>query len=245
VTTSLCELLEWDTRFWGLPVAKVTGNTVTNDTIKLIDDWSQLHGVRCLYFLARSDEPITPMVAENNGFRFVDARVTLAWSSTQVAQPARHPSITLRSFQPDDLDSLEAIARVSHSETRFYYDRHFPRHLCDLLYMTWIRVSCEDSSQRVLVADSRGQAVGYVTCQLDLAGSGQIGLVGIAEHARGQGIGQALIGNALGWFRSQGAREVIVVTQARNVAAQRLYQQARFRTSKLELWFHKWYEPTA
>ena len=39
----------------------------------------------------------------------------------------------------------------------------------------------------------------------------------------------------------QGAQAVTVVTQGRNRAAQRLYQQCGFLSRDLQLWYHKWY----
>jgi hypothetical protein len=36
---------------------------------------------------------------------------------------------------------------------------------------------------------------------------------------------------------------VLVVTQGRNYAAQRLYQRNQFRTCEVQLWYHKWYSP--
>jgi hypothetical protein len=50
---------------------------------------------------------------------------------------------------------------------------------------------------------------------------------------------------ALDWFEMQGAKETTVVTQGRNVAAQRLYQQCGFITKTVQFWFHKWYPASA
>ena len=54
---------------------------------------------------------------------------------------------------------------------------------------------------------------------------------------------KALIAAALDWCEAEGAEEVAVVTQGRNVAAQRLYQRCGFVTQRLELWYHKWFLP--
>jgi dTDP-4-amino-4,6-dideoxy-D-galactose acyltransferase len=47
---------------------------------------------------------------------------------------------------------------------------------------------------------------------------------------------------SLGWFAQHGCDRVQVVTQGRNLAAQRLYQRAGFLTADLKLWYHKWYQ---
>jgi dTDP-4-amino-4,6-dideoxy-D-galactose acyltransferase len=55
------------------------------------------------------------------------------------------------------------------------------------------------------------------------------------------GVGRALVVNAIRWFSGQGVDSVSVVTQGRNVRAQRLYQRCGFTTRSVELWFHRWF----
>jgi dTDP-4-amino-4,6-dideoxy-D-galactose acyltransferase len=65
-------------------------------------------------------------------------------------------------------------------------------------------------------------------------------LVGVSEKARGRGLGRELLINAIRWFSAEGVEVVTVVTQGRNVGAQRLYQRCGFTTRSAELWFHRW-----
>ena len=60
--------------------------------------------------------------------------------------------------------------------------------------------------------------------------------------SRGRGGGSALVQGALAWFADRGVTQVLVVTQGRNVGAQRLYQKAGFLTRKVELWYHRWFD---
>jgi RimJ/RimL family protein N-acetyltransferase len=46
---------------------------------------------------------------------------------------------------------------------------------------------------------------------------------------------------ALQWFADQGMDSMEVVTQGRNVAAQRLYQKCGFATKEVQLWYHHWF----
>jgi GNAT superfamily N-acetyltransferase len=55
-------------------------------------------------------------------------------------------------------------------------------------------------------------------------------------------VGTALVQGALDWFRAQGVQRAEVTTQARNVPAQRLYQQMGFFTRRMTLYYHKWME---
>ena len=99
-----------------------------------------------------------------------------------------------------------------------------------------------------LVVESEGLEVGYVTCHLKKdakAQQGEIGLLAIGEEARGKGFGSCLVAAALDWFGEHGARQVSVVTQGRNVAAQKLYQRSGFVTDSVALWYHKWFDARA
>lgn len=241
----LCAILDWDTQFFGFRIARFFGDTLTHELVTEIDDWCQHHGVRCLYFLARADDPNTTILAEDCGYRFVDVRITFQY---QVAgELPEHKilglsSARIRDAKPEDVDSLAAIARASFHDTRFYFDPNFPSDIADSLYETWIRNSCADYADAVLVADQEGEPVGLITChRKDNADRGMIGLVGVHPSQRGMGLGKYLIQEAVAWFLSNGVDTVQVVTQGRNVAAHRLYQRSGFLTQNVQLWYHKWY----
>jgi ribosomal protein S18 acetylase RimI-like enzyme len=152
-------------------------------------------------------------------------------------------SIHIRQTNPDDLPALQDMARKGFRDTRFYYDPCFPVERCDALYETWITRSCsEDFADVVIVADLDSRPVGYITCRLsDDKMRGQIGLVGVAASAQGRGVGRQLVRESLNWFAQRGVEVVDVVTQGRNVPAQRLYQSAGFVTHTVQLWYHKWF----
>ncbi len=242
----LCELLEWDTNFFGFRVARVRGEVLTPERVQQIEAWCRQAKVRCLYFLSRADDPNTTRLADDNGFQFIDVRMTFERKiSTGIIDGEMTKSkIQVRLARPADICPLQNITRESYHDTRFYFDANFPRHLCDLLYETWLKLSCEGYADAVLVAERDGIPVGYISCHLDgEPPTGRIGLVGVSRQAQGQGIGQTLVFSALEWFLTQGAPDVIVVTQGRNIAAQRLYQRCGFLTQTVQLWYHKWYPP--
>ncbi len=222
--------------------------TLDDERAAAIDDWCRQRGIRCLYFLAAADDPQTPPVAEAAGYRFVDVRVTFGRRGAPAVTGSRGreaDSPTLRLSRPEDLPTLRQIARESYRDTRFYFDRRFPRPLCDQLYETWIERSCAGYADAVLVAEAAGAPAGFISCHLEKGErtTGNIGLVGVHAQQRGRGLGQVLVDASLAWFGERGVDQVTVVTQARNLAAQRLYQRCGFLTQQVQLWFHRWYPP--
>ena len=247
-SSPVCKILDWDTNFFGFRIARVCADTLTSDSIRSIDDFCLHNQVRCLYFLSTIQEPGTTCLAEEHGFKWVDIRLTFEIATSRNSYFSKDKgssnTVTICPAKTTDVADLVEISRNSYVDSRFYFDTSFPRSQAEALYQTWIKVSCEGWAEAVLVAVMDHGPVGYITCHLDAdQKSGNIGLVGVSSQVHGQGIGKSLVFNALSWFADQGMEKVTVVTQGRNVAAQRLYQRCGFITEKIQLWYHKWYSP--
>jgi GNAT superfamily N-acetyltransferase len=248
VESDPCRRLEWDSAFWGFGCAQVLGGNLHRSQQASIDAWCSRHGINFLQYLAPADDPTSVQAAEEGGFRLVDERITLACFTAAALLRPEPSGIELRDGRAEDVPDLEAIARVSHVDSRYYNDQGFARTGCDALYATWIRRSVEGAlADAVFVPVVDGRAAGYITCKRDELepDKGWIGLVGVGAEAQGRGLGGALVGRAIDWFRQQAVSEVLVVTQGRNAAAQRLYRRCGFLTHDARLWFHKWYRVPA
>jgi ribosomal protein S18 acetylase RimI-like enzyme len=237
---SVCEYLEWDSQFFGRRIARVKVTRLTNADMVNIRAWCHDHRIDCLYFLADSADSQTLKCAGRDNYQLVDIRVTLDCPPTRGPAASDSPC-RVRTATERDIPGLRNIARMSYRDSRFYYDGNFAVSLCDSLYQVWIDKSCQGWAEKVLVAEEGGKPLGYVSCHLTGSRTGKIGLLGISEKARGRGLGRKLVHEALGWFANQQVESVSVVTQGRNVQAQRLYQRCGFVTRSVELWFHKWF----
>jgi dTDP-4-amino-4,6-dideoxy-D-galactose acyltransferase len=235
----VCRRLRWDSSFFERRIASVTVNRLTRASIQEIMRWCDAQGIDCLYFLADSNDPETVLLAESYNFHFVDIRVTLE-RKTDFLFPADPAEGLIRPYRESDLSCLREIARDSHRDSRFYSDKNFPEARCGALYEAWIDKSAHGDAGVVLVAVVREEAVGYIACESPPDGEPRIGLFAVAEHARGLGLGRALIAEGLRWFVQKGAARVTVVTQGRNIPAQRLYQRCGFVTRSVQLWYHHW-----
>lgn len=233
-----CTFLSWDSDFWEVRVASITQRTLTEALLAEVGVWCADQQIDLLYFLAAANDATTVRLAENNQFHLTDIRVTFEHALRDI--PDDLPP-AVRSSVSSDIPALCAMARTSYLDSRFYYDTQVPKEKADALYETWITNSCNGYADTVLIAEFNDQPVGYITCHIkDQVGS--IGLAGVGEAARGRGIGRVLVDAALCWFAQHGMVQVTVVTQGRNIAAQRLYQRAGFVTQSIGLWYHRWFE---
>ncbi len=237
---SRCQYLDWDSEFFGRRIGSVREAQLSSNALVEIEQWCANNRIDCLYFLADFGDPETIRLAEEHDFRLVDIRLTLAMNPPISLDPVSCSS-TIRSSRILDVPVLRTIARTNHRDSRFYFDPHFPRERCDSLYETWIEKSFQGLADAVFVPELDGRPAGYITCTVKPDKSGQIGLVGLAPEARGKGLAFELVQTALRWFSSRGVRQVTVVTQGRNIRAQRLYQRSGFATESVRLWYHRWF----
>lgn len=239
---TLCEPLPWDSEFFGFPVARVANGMMDEGDGREILEWCRDRGVRLLYFLA-DDDVRSWAAASASGFRLVDIRVELVLDRSWLRLPGAvlAPGVVLREATPKDLLDLLPIAASVHTDSRFFADPAVPREKARELFAVWLRRSVERAmADTVIVGEVNGRAVSYITAKL-AGGEGTIGLVGVGEGARGRGIGLAMIQKVLEWFADRDARVVSVVTQGRNIMAQRVYQRCGFLTASARFWFHRWF----
>jgi dTDP-4-amino-4,6-dideoxy-D-galactose acyltransferase len=236
-----CKLLDWDSEFFGRRIARLSQGVLTCELLSAMERHVARERLDCVYFLAEPDQRQSLDLAQASGFRLVDTRITLDVRVLPAPTTPAHDPVVRRATA-EDACALRAIARVSHRDSRFYHDTGFSPDRCDALYEAWIENSLHGWADVVFVSDWEGQVAGYITCSRQPDGVGQIGLLGVDRRAQGLGHGTRLVLSALAWFSQAGCAGATVVTQARNAAAQRLYQKCGFAVCRTQLWFHRWFE---
>lgn len=229
------ELLRWDSEHFGFPVARVcdpTGPTRMRAAIVAAES----QGVRCLTALVEADRVDAITAAEDLGFRCYDIRMDLGRQiDGSQGTLADHG---LRLATESDLSHLEPIARERFSATRFASDPHFQGEFVKGLYVKWLRRGHQDERRRLIVAS---ELDGFIVCHLDgESGVGTVELIAVSAGAEGAGLGARLLRGAEALFVDAGLKRAYVVTQGRNLLAQRLYQRNGYRTESVSLWLHRW-----
>lgn len=242
MTHDIAQVLAWDSNFFGKRIAQAEDHQLDPTLAHDLDSWCLDHNIDCLYFLADSNHQDTVALLEKNHYQFMDIRITFETKRKPIDQPIP-PHITIRLSQDTDLEHLISISQDAYTSSRFYADPCFSDTAASDLYRLWIKNSMETNfADAVIVAEINQLPVGFVTCKIDQPQhQGRIGLVGVAESARGNQLGQHMMNYALNWFNEQDISRIYVGTQGRNIAAQRLYQRSGFLTHSVQLWYHKWF----
>jgi ribosomal protein S18 acetylase RimI-like enzyme len=100
----------------------------------------------------------------------------------------------------------------------------------------WRDAIGQDDERAAFVAERSGAVVGFVNARVLLETSPmklptrmcQVGTLGVAAAARGQGIGRALMDHLEAWARERGADEMHLVVWRFNERAARLYAELGF-----------------
>lgn len=236
-----CTVLEWETGFFGVRIGRIDARPLNATALEAALAWRATNQVRALTCLVDADDPDAAHLLERAGFLLADIRVTLARSVARGDGDVDAAQSAVRSARAEDVSPLAEIASQNHTGTRFTADPYFRPH-AERFYRTWVERSVDGFADELLVAEHGARPVGYLSLKMEAAGVGAISLIGVAESARRLGIGASLINHGLVWCARQDATEVRVVTQGRNIAAQRLFQRGGFRTRSVELWFHRWWD---
>lgn len=243
MTNALIECLPWDSRHFGFPIARANLRRLDIDSYRDLAAACRDQGIKCLYFLADAGDQSTINTLQTSGFEFVDIRLTLAGNVREIPKIPHSAKVCFRNGRESDLRALLPIAEYCFESSRFFVDRRFGQAKASQMFQIWLEKSLvTDYADTVVVAEMAGRAVGFVTCHLQEPGEANIGLVGVSDSARGRGCAAGMLGHAADWLSEREIVGLNVVTQGRNLSAQRLYQRCGMVTRSVELWYHKWFQ---
>jgi len=194
---------------------------------------------------ARADEAST---FERRGFRLVDSIITLNGPAK-----LQSPKLPVRPARPDDRSALLAIAASAFPHSRFLADPSFDVGKARLVYVHWLETLLTGDTKGdksgtggvVLVAETNGHPAGFVAMrrdpQLDVLVGRPVApmeMFAVAETARGQGLGTALLAAACDWSARAGAEIVEASTWTAATAARESYRRAGYVILDTLLTFH-------
>jgi dTDP-4-amino-4,6-dideoxy-D-galactose acyltransferase len=235
------ESLEWDSSFFGFPVARIRPGSLSQEQLGETLHEMRRAEVELAYWFA-ADSVLSREVAEFHRGFLADRKTTYV-ADLRELDPNDFANLEQIEFFQAKIPTpeLEELAIESGGMSRFRKDPRMPKGRFEELYRTWIRKSVEGTMARgILIAkDSTGAIAGMVTLG-EKCGRGDIGLLAVTAAARGRKLGRCLVNAAQREFISRGFKYVQVVTQGSNQPACQLYESCGFSVEKVELVFHFW-----
>lgn len=226
------KIMDWDSEQLGLKTARLLSSKRSKSNFFKLDSVikkCQKEGIQ--YLVARFDikDWIAIQYLMRANFETVD--IILNWKlDLQNFFPTISGKILVRPFINSDLSILMKIARVSFIFDRYHSDNIINKRRADMLHAQWIKNSCAEPKNTVLVAELNRIPVGFISLKFVMkegVKTGVIDLVAVDSHFRKHSIGQTLVEKALEHLKKI-VKVAEVGTQLRNFPAWNLYQKVGF-----------------
>lgn len=230
--------LQWDTDFFGYPVANITADDLNIHELENTISNLKSKGYKLTY--ARIDpnlKMINEAVVKCGGILY-DEKTTYG---KQISVSSCESFNNIESYHESiPTSELYAIAEQTGEYSRYKIDNHFTNEQFSKLYHIWIENSvARKNAEEVFVYKLDSLIVGLITLtRHDL--DGVISLIGVDSSCRGNKIGKKLILQTEKYFASQHIHYLTVVTQKANTPACLFYENCGFEVIKVENVYHFW-----
>lgn len=240
----LVEILEWDSNFFGFPVASVVQPSISKDDWTSIREFVAEKGVRLLYFKCQLTDRDSVDVAQINAFSLVDVRLDYVlnlqkkWAWQRFSDES---GPVLTKAKEVDLHQLSEMVTRTFENSRYYADKKFDPEKIDEFYVNWIERSIKgEFDDEVLVVKEEGVIQSLCSLKYETNKNARIGLFAVNQELVGTGVGSRFLFSILTSLAEKGLSKVSVVTQGSNLAAQNTYAKCGFQVHDMSLYFHHW-----
>jgi dTDP-4-amino-4,6-dideoxy-D-galactose acyltransferase len=231
--------LEWDSRFFGFTVAKVTDPALPESRWDVLVASLRSAHVTLVYWPIAADWKELEWRLKSVGAQLVDRKVTYALHIGDSARFSLWPSLTLYQ-EKEACDRLVEISIQCGSLSRFKMDTRIPGHKCDEMYRIWIQKAVKKELADDVLVYKRGDEIAGMAALKRNEESGNIVLIGVDAAHRGNHAGSALAEASIGYFQNRRCEYVTAVTQGENKAACCFYERCGFAAVRTEHFYHLW-----
>jgi dTDP-4-amino-4,6-dideoxy-D-galactose acyltransferase len=230
--------LDWDSSFFGILTGMITCYDLPEDELSDTLNSMKEQGFRLVYYPAAFKIEKACILNRYNGI-MADEKVTFvkAIGENELPEPDSH---IISYTGPEVSSQLLALAWESGIYSRFKVDPHFKNDEYKHLYQSWIERSVSREIAKDVLVYMDGTTIGGMITLGEKNKRGDIGLVAVAESARGKGIGKKLMTGAENAFKRMGYQEVQVVTQGINTPAMKLYENSGYTIDERLFYYHFW-----
>ena len=137
---NLVKKLTWDTEFFGVGVGYVSSRNLTENIYRKIHTFSASNDIKILEYLCNCHDRESVLVAERQGFHFVDIRLTFE-VKTKLAEPEALPEgFTYGIAKAHHIDELKRVGSNIYKDSRYYFDGHFDPQKINEFYRGWVEM---------------------------------------------------------------------------------------------------------
>jgi dTDP-4-amino-4,6-dideoxy-D-galactose acyltransferase len=238
----MLKLLEWDSEFFGFPVANLEPHyvEVAREEIEQFFDRYPQGLVQCC---CQATDVTRINLLESYGFFFADLRQSFTLTIDGIQGQIESSNVQVAAA--DDLSRLFHISRGLFGKSRFY-NPIFDSDKADRLFHIWLAKSVvgqfDDVCLKVL---NDGLNVGFCTLRFESRDIARIGLIGVDQSFHHLGIGSRLMKGVKSYLQSCSIGFIVVSTQGTNYAAHNFFVKCGFLLTSTEVWLYRTNRRTA
>lgn len=230
------EKMEWETSFFGYPVARIYPPFQQNGLNKLLSDLRREGYVFVYAFCSPpSVEQLAMKLAgaRNAATRVVFQRTLLGLSGLIPVNVDEYPV-------NGQSEILQTLAIQSGVYSRYRRDQHFPTGSFEAMYSIWMEKSVRhELADVVFVIREQEMIAGIVTIKKE-ENIAKIGLFAVLNIFRRKGMGRQLMEAAYAWALHNNCTELQVVGQIENRDACRFYERMGLEMTEIQQAMHLW-----
>lgn len=243
-------LLEWDTRFFGFPCARIEGLQASGSQRERQDnaarvisdllDWSKAQGIQFIAAKIPAD-PALAQALELQGFYLTDTAMGFTRQGTDNLSRPELPNGFAFQENPDDAETIAAAFSQLFWDGRFHHDPEIATTTADRLWQEAVKNQLSGEADFSLLLTCQDQPAGLVTIAKTSDGGdhGCLFIVGLREPHRHKGLGGILLTEAI-HLASNSFGQLEVETSTYNLPAIRLYLSVGFKPVEARVSFHRW-----
>lgn len=224
--------LDWDSQFFGYEIGRL--DLFNEDLFDYVGFENAARAYSLVYIFS-------PYEIDSNYIKLVDKKVILTQKLTlgEIKSPLKDG---IREFDKkvDSYNDLRTLVLQSGVFSRFFLDENFVNDEYNKLYTAWLDNSILDSRTKIFMAFDENKLMGFITLENRDNNYASIGLITVAEGARGKGIGTKLINRAINQSIIDKNDTIEVITQLDNKAAMNLYKKSNFTIKNINNIYHYW-----
>jgi len=233
------EILDWDSNFFGYPVARITALSISNEHLANLIKEAKDKSIKLVYIFSDPADKNSANTINNSDAKLVDQKITF---HIKIISPVVNPiDSCIKEFESDQPSKqLINLAIQSGLYSRYKIDSNFKNNEFERMYLAWIEKSVNKKiADNTLIYEENGMELGFVTLKIKDK-FGQIGLIAVDETSRGKSIGKKLITAVIDILFKKNITDLEVATQLDNIEACRFYEKVGFKGIKIENIYHIW-----
>jgi GNAT superfamily N-acetyltransferase len=236
------ELNPLETARFGIVAARVNNVEASPEAIETA---ARDQGVQMLTVRIPTQDLARVQDFEAAGYRLMDTLVCYSRSLDDLPpRPAPSDGLSCRQAVPEDAGVVAGVARGAFTGYLGHYhaDPRIDRAAADAAYVEWAESSVMRASPAapVLVAESEGRIVGFLTLRSNSSEEMELVLSAVNHALSGRGAYAMLVSEALALGAARGFARVRTSTQINNYSVQRVWARLGFVHSSSLYTLHKW-----